>query len=144
MKISTQYKDTLKKKYRFNKSPWVASDGTLYIGYNHRVKEKEVFDSVLTRKEATLIFNKDILVIEKFLTRNLNRKVPQAHFDIMVSLCYDVGTKAVKNSSFFNLYKGGDITGAFGTYMYWCKSKGEFSQSLYKRRKEELSYINYT
>lgn len=142
MKTSAQYKDTLKKKFRFAKAPWMSSEGTLYIGYNHTIKPKEQFIQNITKKEATLLFNKDLLVIEKFLNRNLNRQIPQAHFDIIVSLCYDVGTKAVKNSLFFNLYLVGDLHSAFKNYMNWCKVKGELSQSLYKRRKEELKYLN--
>ena len=89
-----------------------------------------------------MLFNKDILVIEKFLNRNLNKKIPQKHFDIMVSLCYDVGTKAVKNSLFFNYYLVGDEYSAFKNYRTWCRVNGELSQSLYKRRKEELNYLD--
>lgn len=142
MKICTQYKETLKKKFRFAKAVWESSDGTLYIGYNHKVKTTEQFEKHITKKEATLLFNKDILVIEKFLNRNLNKKIPQKHFDIMVSLCYDVGTKAVKNSLFFNYYLVGDVYSAFKNYMTWCRVNGELSQSLYKRRKEELNYLD--
>lgn len=142
MRTSIQYKELLKKKFRFIKLPWESSDGSLYIGYNHKVKPNETFDKAITKKEATLIFNKDIVVIEKFLTRNLNKKIPQEHFDIMVSLCYDVGTKAVKNSLFFNYYLVGEIHTAFQHYLTWCRVKGELSQSLYKRRKEELKYLD--
>lgn len=141
MKTSAQYKELLKKKFRFSKSPWQSSDGAFYIGYNHKVKDRESFEKNITRKEAVLIFNKDILVIEKFLNRNLGKEIQQSHFDIMVSLCYDVGTKAVKNSLFFNHYLTGDTYNAFKHYMTWCRINGELSQSLYKRRKEELEYI---
>ena len=79
MKISTQYKELLKKKFRFAKATWESSDGTLYIGYNHKVKPSDNFEKNITKKEATLLFNKDILVIEKFLNRNLNKKIPQKH-----------------------------------------------------------------
>ena len=142
MKISAQYKELLKRKFRFAKATWESSDGTLYIGYNHKVKPSDNFEKSITKKEATLLFNKDILVIEKFLNRNLNKKIPQKHFDIMVSLCYDVGTKAVKNSLFFNYYLVGDEYSAFKNYMTWCRVNGELSQSLYKRRKEELNYLD--
>ena len=142
MKVSTQYKELLKRKFRFAKATWESSDGTLYIGYNHKVKPSDNFEKNITKKEATLLFNKDILVIEKFLNRNLNKKIPQKHFDIMVSLCYDVGTKAVKNSLFFNYYLVGDEDSAFKNYMTWCRVNGELSQSLYKRRKEELNYLD--
>ena len=142
MKVRTQYKELLKKKFRFAKATWESSDGTLYIGYNHKVKLSDNFEKNITKKEATLLFNKDILVIEKFLNRNLNKKIPQKHFDIIVSLCYDVGTKAVKNSLFFNYYLVGDEYSAFKNYMTWCRVNGELSQSLYKRRKEELNYLD--
>jgi GH24 family phage-related lysozyme (muramidase) len=123
VKVSTQYKELLKRKFRFAKATWESSDGTLYIGYNHKVKPSDNFEKNITKKEATLLFNKDILVIEKFLNRNLNKKIPQKHFDIMVSLCYDVGTKAVKNSLFFNYYLVGDEYSAFKNYMTWCTDK---------------------
>ena len=71
MKVSTQYKELLKRKFRFAKATWESSDGTLYIGYNHKVKPSDNFEKNITKKEATLLFNKDILVIEKFLNRNL-------------------------------------------------------------------------
>lgn len=143
MKITKEYKEVLRKKYRFNKSVKVLND-IPYIGYNHVVKAREGFDEGVTRREALIIFNKDVLVIEKFLNRNLNREIPQRHFDIMVSLCYDIGTKAFKNSLFFNLYLLGELKEAFKHYLVWGKSKGEPSQSLSNRRKDELKYIYYT
>lgn len=143
MKTCNEYKEKLKKKFRFNKSIWTTSQGTPYIGYNHAVKPTETFPDRISKKEASLIFDTDIRTIEKFLTRNLGRSIPQRHFDIMVSLCYDIGSKALKNSLFFNLYVAGDIDSAFKHYMTWGKKNGELIQSWYNRRKEELDYINY-
>ena len=143
MKTTKEYKEVLRKKYRFNKEVKYSNFDIPYIGYNHVVKSREAFDTI-TRKEAIIIFNKDIKVIEKFLNRNLNREIPQRHFDIMVSLCYDIGTKAFKNSLFFNLYLLGEIKEAFKHYLVWGKSRGEYSQSLSNRRKDELTYIYYT
>lgn len=143
MKTSREYKDSLKRKFKFSKTIWTSSEGISYIGYNHTVKAQEEYLQPITKKEASLIFNRDILIIERFLNRNLTRTIPQRHFDIMVSLCYDIGSKALKNSNFFNLYLAGDIESSFKYFMIWSKRNGELVQSLYLRRKEELHYINY-
>lgn len=133
----------IKSRYKFNKTVWTSSLNIPYIGYNHVVKKTELFGQSITKKEAMILYNKDIKVIENFLNRNLGRNIPQRHFNIMVSLCYDIGTKALKNSSFFNLYILGELKEAFTYYLVWSKVKGEFSQSLHNRRKEELKYIFY-
>ena len=143
MKTTEEYKASLKKKYKFSKEVKYSSFDIPYIGYNHVVKSREAFDTI-TKKEANILFNKDIKVIEKFLNRNLNKEIPQRHFDIMVSLCYDIGTKAFKNSLFFNLYLLGNIQEAFKQYLTWGKVKGQFSQSHMNRRKDELVYIFHT
>lgn len=142
MKISIQYKEQLRKKFRFSKSIWVSSVGISYIGYNHTIKKSEEFTKSITKKEAIKLFEKDIATIEKDITKALGREIEQKHFDIIVSLCYDVGLKAVKNSMFFNYYLSGDTYNCFDYYMIWSKYKGKYSQSLYNRRKEELHYIS--
>lgn len=141
MKTSTQYKETLRKKFKYSQKPWESSLGISYIGYNHQIKKKEEFTKALSRKDALVLFNKDIVSIEKVLNKSLGKNIEQKHFDIMVSLCYDVGTKAVRNSMFFNYYLSGDTYNCFNYYMNWSKYKGKYSQSLYNRRKEELKYI---
>lgn len=143
MRTTEEYKEALRKKYKFSKTIKYSSFDIPYIGYNHVVKSRDAFDT-LTRKEALIVYNKDIKVIENFLNRNLKREIPQRHFDIMVSLCYDIGTKAFKNSLFFNLYLLGEIKEAFKHYLVWGKIKGEYSQSLTNRRKDELNYIFHT
>lgn len=143
MKVSQNYKEILRKRYRFSKTSWVSSDGNTYIGYNHTLKKGEVFLKNISKKEAKILFNRDIDTIERFLNRNLKRRIWQKHFDIMVSLCYDVGTKAVKNSLFFNYYICGNLEEAFSTYLNWAKVRGEFHTTLYNRRKEELTYVQY-
>lgn len=144
MKTTQEYKRLLKLKYRFNKEVWSSSVGIPFIGYNHIIKSNEYFDKTITKKEANLLYDKDIKCIERFLNRSLPNKIPQRHFDIMVSLCYDIGTKAFKNSSFFNFYILGEVNEAFTYFLVWGRVKGENSQSLLKRRKEELKYIFHT
>lgn len=143
MQVSRSYKETLKKKYTFNKDVKEYANGISYIGYGHKVKDRESFDKSITRVVATDIFNKDIKGIVNFLNKTLNREVPQHHFDILVSLCYDMGTKAVRNSMFYNLYKKNFFEEAFSEYMTFSRQNGSLNKNFYKRRKEELRHIHY-
>lgn len=145
MKVDSEYKYKLKKKYRFSCNMWESTSGCLYIGYNHKVTSKQEIlkyrNTTMSRHIANKIFERDIMTIEKFLKRNLNRHISQKDFDIMVSLCYDRGTRAIKNSLFFSYYLIGNTEEAFKHYMQLSKHCGEQQFNFKRRRLEELEYV---
>lgn len=140
-RLSEEYKDKIKKKYKFSKTAWIDSSGLVFIGFNTRTDKDD--SRVLSRKTAEDLFKKDIKRIQTYLNRRLGKKIPENHYEILVALCYDVGTKALSNSLFFNLYLIGDISESFRHYLSLGRVNGQVSSSFLKRRKEELYHIKY-
>lgn len=144
MKVDSSYKYKIKKQYKYSENMWESTSGLLYIGYNHTIRKQEISnyqDLALSRYKANKLFDKDIITIEKFLNRNLNSEVFQKEFNAMVSLCYDVGTKTVKNSLFFNYYLIGNKEKAYSYYLNFSKYCGTLNPQWKKRRIEELHYL---
>lgn len=64
-------------------------------------------------------------------------KTTQHQFDALVSLTYNIGTKALAGSTVLRKHKAGDFTGAARAFVMWNKNDGQVMRGLTRRRLAE-------
>lgn len=135
MKISEEMKETIKRTYKYTKTPWTSVTGLSYIGHGHTIKDGEEFIS-LTKKQSNELFEKDMRYVNRVANLLIESKeIPQNHFDVLCSLIYDVGYRSIKGSSFYLMYKKGLPAEASIRIMVWSKYRGIYSSAMEYRRK---------
>jgi len=63
--------------------------------------------------------------------------VSQSQFDAMVSLAWNIGVGAFRQSSVARRHRAGDYAGAADAFLWWNKAGGEVVRGLQRRRAEE-------
>ncbi len=61
----------------------------------------------------------------------------QNQFDALVSLCYNIGIKALRGSTVMRKHKAGDYLGAARAFVMWNKNDGQVMRGLTRRRLAE-------
>jgi lysozyme len=92
---------------------------------------------VITAAEADAIFARDLVPYERAVCRAIKAPVPQAAFDALVSLCFNIGEGAFARSSVVRLLNAGDVEGAADAFRKWNKVKGKAVRGLTTRREAE-------
>lgn len=95
------------------------------IGDSIRQDEADAELEILVTNFA--IYVDSLLVVE----------VSQKQFDSLVSLCYNIGKTAFKNSTLLRLLNKGDYSGAAAEFDKWVYAGGVINTALVSRRKEE-------
>ena len=98
MKISKEGALFIQTREGYKTDAYQDGAGIWTIGYGHTGKEVKK-GMVITKQEADSLFLKDIELFEKELESLLEYPVKQYMFDAMLSLMYNIGYGAFKNSS---------------------------------------------
>ena len=150
MKISTKGLALIKKEERFMPTRYLCPAGKPTIGYGHVIQPNEAYlnKARLTEAEASTMLQRDVdTEYGAHVARSLTRPVTQNQFDALVSLCYNIGTGGLSQSSVLRLANAGStdpaaIKAAFGA---WNKITNpqtkvkEVSVGLTKRRATEAT-----
>ncbi|MGR7164434.1 lysozyme [Klebsiella aerogenes] len=81
-------------------------------------------------KTGLVSYEKDVLKIVKV-------KLTQGQFDALVSLAYNIGSRALSTSTLLKKLNDGDIKGAADEFLRWNKAGGKFLNGLTRRREAE-------
>jgi len=111
--------------------------GVLTIGYGHTGTDVKS-GMKITLPEAINILRRDLDRFEVAVSNSLKVPVPQAQFDAMVSLAFNVGAKAFQDSTLLKKLNAGDEMGAACQFTRWSKAGGQFNEGLALRRAAEL------
>lgn len=108
------------------------------IGYGHYGPDVEP-DSTVTEAEAEQMLAEDLTDFEKCVSRSTaGWNLKQCQFDALVSLAFNVGVNAFRNSTLLKMIKQGAseyvIRNEFGR---WCHSGGKVLKGLQRRRQAE-------
>lgn len=88
----------------FRSKPYDDGVGVMTIGYGHAIRRGEEFpEEGLTREEALELFRKDLAPREKIVRDSVQVPLTQGQFDALVSLVYNIGATAFKNSTLLRL-----------------------------------------
>ncbi|WP_049047702.1 lysozyme [Klebsiella aerogenes] len=81
-------------------------------------------------KTGLVSYEKDVLKIVKV-------KLTQGQFDALVSLAYNIGSRALSTSTLLKKLNDGDIKGAADEFLRWNKAGGKVLNGLTRRREAE-------
>lgn len=94
--------------------------------------------TIWTQKQADDRFAEHLAQFARNVTRAIaGAPTTQHQFDAMVSLAYNIGVHAFRNSTVLRKHKNGDHKGAAAAFGMWNKSRGKVLRGLTIRRAAE-------
>ena len=120
--------------------PDPATGGKPYtIGYGTTVYpdgRSVALGDVCTKEQAEEYLLHDCELFETTVNKCAPR-VNQNQFDALVSLCYNIGSAHLQNSTLIKKLNRGDIAGAADEFLRWNKAAGRVMAGLTRRRQAE-------
>lgn len=107
------------------------------IGYGHFIKPTEKFTRPITKTEADILLSNDVKSAESAINSSVKVPLSQIQFDALVSLVYNIGSGAFKNSTLLKHINAGNFNLAKNEFKRWDKSQGKVLAALTARRKIE-------
>lgn len=110
--------------------------GVLTIGYGStgpHVKE----GMTITEAEASHLLERDLITAEHWVDTHVHAHLHQHQFDALCSFAYNVGGRALADSTLLKLLNRGDYLGAGGQFERWVKGGGKTLPGLIRRREAE-------
>lgn len=111
------------------------SVGIATIGWGHTGDVK--MGTTITRAEAERILREDLHDFERAVTRLVRVPITQNQFDALVCFSFNVGAKALENSTLLKLLNAGNKAGAASQFANWNKAGGKVLPGLVTRRAAE-------
>lgn len=112
---------------------WTIGFGTTIYPNGIKVKKGDV----CTEAQAKAYMAYDLKKFELAVNNTVNVSLNQNQFDALVSLAYNIGTNAFKNSTLVKMLNAGDIRGAANQFDVWIKAGSKRMQGLVNRRAKE-------
>ena len=112
---------------------WTIGFGTTIYPNGIKVKKGDV----CTEAQAKAYMAYDLKKFELAVNNTVNVSLNQNQFDALVSLAYNIGTNAFKNSTLVKMLNAGDYRGAANQFDVWVNAGGKRMQGLVNRRTKE-------
>lgn len=96
-----------------------------------------VLGMVWTKEQAEGALLDDVKFFESAVNKSVKVDLEQKMFDALVSLVYNIGAKAFKDSTLLELLNSGNYSGAADQFLRWNKSNGKVVRGLTLRREDE-------
>lgn len=106
------------------------------IGWGHTGPDVEQH-TVLTQQQADDALIRDVTFAERCVTGCVTAELSQFEFDACVSLCYNIGCHAFRNSTLVKLLNASDYDGAAEQFARWNRQAGVELAGLTTRREAE-------
>ncbi len=116
--------------------PYVCPAGKLTIGYGHVILPDETFSS-LTQAEALDLLQQDAQREAAPIGRVLNTPLTTYQADALISLAFNCGGGAIRESTLVRFLNAELITDAADEFLRWDKSGGKTLRGLTRRRRAE-------
>lgn len=109
------------------------------IGYGHQIQpnEIELMTQTITETKALELFQKDVESVRKQINSLVKVPINKNQQLALLSLRYNIGPDAFKNSTLLKLLNQGNYTGAALRFAEWRLSEGKISNGLVARRERE-------
>ncbi|WP_335952328.1 lysozyme [Acinetobacter pittii] len=121
------------KAYDDGVGVWTIGTGTTVYPNGVKVKQGDT----CTPEQAKAYFKHDLAKFEKTVNESVTVPLNQNQFDALVSLTYNIGAGALKNSTLLKLLNKGDYKGAADQFLVWNKAGGKVMKGLVRRREAE-------
>lgn len=135
--ISQQGIDFIKRHEGFSSLPYLCVAGKETIGYGHVIKNDEQFPCGLTEKQAEDILYDDLAEAEQCIFDNVIVDLLPNQFDALVSLIFNIGTKAFEKSTLLRMLNSEQFEEAGKQFLRWIYANGKVVYGLQKRREKE-------
>ncbi|MHC3123230.1 lysozyme [Acinetobacter sp. GN11] len=129
----SSFEDTRIKAYDDGVGVWTIGTGTTIYPNGFKVKKGDT----CTPEQAKAYFKHDLAKFEKTVNESVTVSLTQNQFDALVSLTYNIGSGAFKNSTLLKLLNKGDLLGAADQFLVWNKAGGKVMKGLVRRREAE-------
>ena len=141
MKIGKKGLELIKKYEGFYSKPYLDPIGIPTIGYGATYYPNKVKvtmkDKPLTEKQASDLLVQMLKVYENQVALLVRKPITQNQFDALVSLSYNIGSGAFKNSTLLKKLNAKDYAGAADQFLVWNKGGGKVLKGLVRRRDAE-------
>lgn len=119
-------------------APYMCPAGKRTVGYGHRLGMSEVI-GVISRDDAEAMLEKDLDFYEGGVLALLKEKhrFEPWELDALTSFAFNVGLKALQESTLLKKYLIYDVRGAAAEFARWRFSAGVELPGLVKRRRAE-------
>ena len=112
---------------------WTIGIGTTIYPNGMKVKKGDK----CTLEQAHEYLAHDMIEFEKTVNDSVKVPLSQNQFDALVSLTYNIGSTAFKNSTLLKKLNAKDFTGAADQFLVWNKGGGKVLKGLVRRREAE-------
>ena len=86
---------------------------------------------------ADRLLRTGVVSFDQAVSKMLKVTVTQNQYDALVSLAYNIGTRALSTSTLMKKLNAGDVKGAADEFLRWNRSGGKVMAGLTNRRKAE-------
>ena len=112
---------------------WTIGIGTTIYPNGTKVKKGDK----CTQEQALEYLQHDLKSFEKTVNDSVKVPLSQNQFDALVSLSYNIGSGAFKNSTLLKKLIDKDYAGAADQFLVWNKGGGKVLKGLVRRRDAE-------
>lgn len=114
-------------------TPW-----TIGYGWTGNVDGKPIRPGMkIDQATADRLLRTGIVSYDQAVSKMLKLSVTQNQYDALVSLAYNIGTRALSTSTLMKKLNAGDYGGAADEFLRWNKSGGKVMPGLSNRRGAE-------
>lgn len=126
--------------------------GLKTIGVGHLLTEEELrgnyvkigsqkisADQSLTDQQVNDLLRQDLEPKMQTVRNTIKSNITQSQFDMLVSLCFNIGSGAFKNSTVVRVINEGNFDKVTAAFLMWVKAKGRVVQGLVNRRQAEAA-----
>ncbi|EMM5092470.1 lysozyme [Klebsiella pneumoniae] len=114
-------------------APW-----TIGYGWTGKVDGKPIKPGMkIDDATADRLLRTGVVSFDQAVSKMLKVSVTQNQYDALVSLAYNIGTRALSTSTLIKKLNAGDVKGAADAFLSWNRSGGKVMAGLTNRRKAE-------
>ena len=125
----------IKRFESFSEKPYPDARGWS-IGYGHYMGAQPTMQ-IVSESQAYDMLRDDAQTATDAVRASVSVPLNQNQFDALVSLAYNIGASAFKNSTLVRLLNAGNYGGAAAQFSVWRKSNGSINTTLVTRRADE-------
>ena len=133
LKLIAQFEGCYLQAYLCPANVWTIGIGTTIYPNSVKVKKGDK----CTLEQAHEYLAHDMIEFEKTVNDSVKVPLSQNQFDALVSLTYNIGSGAFKNSTLLKKLNAKDYSGAADQFLVWNKGGGKVLKGLVRRREAE-------
>lgn len=157
LKISDSGVEFIKRYEGFRKSVYLDVAGLKTVGVGHLLTKDELagnyvsiggkrvfLDRALTDDEVNQLLRQDLQPKEQTVRSAIQVQLTQSQYDMLVSLCFNIGSGAFAKSTLVRQINSGNFEAAPAGFLMWVKAGGRTVKGLVNRRQAEASNFRGT